>query len=187
MRLEFCAWSLDARLHPDTCATAMGRRDSSVAPRGSSAGWRVRCSHDAGLAGFLLETVPVGVIGAVATAVVVDPPSGRRSGLELASRCDLALLLTIAACTPVVAALLVTAVQRPVRRIAGLPVPRRVTATVTVGLVRWNARDLTRSRGRARRGGRDARAVPAAHGPSPGRLVVLALTAIVPSLPPRRA
>jgi hypothetical protein len=141
MRTDLIRGALDARLHPRTPPSI----PRAAAVVGGSA-WIV-----AGLAsalqptapdwpGFLLETVPIGVVGAIATAVVVVAIA-RRSGLEPPHGTDAALVIALIGFGLWIAALLVAAVGGPYGAVTGACQSIAAVATVAVGLLRWNAGD----------------------------------------------
>jgi hypothetical protein len=187
MRADLIRGALDARLHPRTPPPVPW-----IASIVGGAAWIV-CGLASALQptapdwpGFLLETIPVGVVGAIATAVVVTAVD-RRSGLEPPRGTDVALVMTLAAYGAWIAALLVAAIGGPYGAITGACQALAAIATVAVGLVRWSARDHPIGEIVLIAGAAMLLPTPLAWAISGGAWIALALTAVVPSLPPRRA
>jgi hypothetical protein len=187
MRLDLLRGALDARLHPRTPPPLPW-----IAAIVGGAAW-VICGLASALQpttpdwpGFLIETIPVGVVGAFATGAVVIAVD-RRSGLEPPRGADGALLMTLATYGLWIAALLVAAIGGPYGAITGACQSLAAIATVAVGLVRWNARDHPIGEIVLIAGAAMLVPTPLAWAVAGGAWIALALTAVVPSLPPRRA
>ncbi len=187
MRMDLARGALDARLHPRT-----PRRVPWVAAIVGGAALIV-CGLASALQptapdwpGFLLETIPIGIVGAFAMAVVVIAVA-RRSGLEPPRGTDGALLMALAAYGLWIAALLVAAIGGPYGAITGACQSLAAIATVAVGLVRWSARDHPIGEIVLIAGAVMLLPTPLAWAVAGGAWIALAISAVVPSLPPRRA
>ena len=186
-RLDLARGALDARAHPRTPPSV----PVVVAIVGGVA-WIV-----AGLAsalqptapdwpGFLLETLPLGLFGAVASLVVVLAV-GRRSGLEPPRGTDAALILAIVGHGLWIAALAVATVGGPYGAITGASQSAAAIGTVAVGLVRWNAGDHPVAEAVLIAGAAMLVPTPLAWPVAGGAWIALVVVTAVPSLPMRRA
>jgi hypothetical protein len=187
MRVDLIRGALDAHLHPRTPAQLPW-----VAAMIGGAAWIV-CGLASALQptapdwpGFLLETIPIGVVGAFATAVVVVGIA-RRSGLEPPRGADGAQVMTLVAYGLWIAALLVAAIGGPYGAVTGACQSLAAIATVAVGLVRWSVRDHPVAEIVLVAGAAMLVPTPLAWAIAGGAWIALAISAVVPSLPPRRA
>jgi hypothetical protein len=139
--IDLLRGALDARLHP---RTPPGIPVAAAVVAGVA--WAV-----AGLVGvtqpappdwpgYLLETLPVGLIGAVAAMWVVLAV-GRRSGLGPPRGTDLALALAIAGQAAWIVALAIAIVGGPYGAVTGAAQSFAAIGTLAVGLVRWRVDD----------------------------------------------
>jgi len=187
MRMDLIRGALDAHMHP-----RMPPPIPWVASLVGGAAWIV-CGLASALQptapdwpGYLLETVPVGAVGAFAAAGVVVAVA-RRSGLEPPRGADGALVVAVVAYGLWVAALLVATMGGPYGAITGACQSLAAVATVAVGLVRWNEGDHPIGEVALIAGAAMLVPTPIAWAIAGGACVALALSAVVPSLPPRRA
>jgi hypothetical protein len=90
--------------------------------------------------GYLLETLPIGLIGAVAAMWVVLVV-GRRSGLQPPRGADVALGLALVGHVTWIFALAVAVVGGPYGAATGAAQSFAAIGTLAVGLVRWRADD----------------------------------------------
>ena len=141
MRLDLVRGAIDAHAHPRTPPTV-----PVLAALVAGLAWIV-----AGMAsalqpvapdwpGFLLETLPLGLIGAIAASLVVMA-IGRRSGLEPPGGTDPALALAFVGHGLWVAALAIAALGGPYGAITGAAQSAAAIGTIAVGLVRWRVGD----------------------------------------------
>jgi hypothetical protein len=136
--------------------------------------------------GFLLETLPIGLIGAVATLVVVVAV-GRRSGLEPPRGTVPALALAIVGHALWIAALAIAAVGGPYGAVTGAAQSAAAVGTVAVGVVRWTAGDHQVAEAALLAGAAMLVPSPLAWMVAGGAWLGLAVSTVVPSLPMRRA
>jgi len=133
--------ALDAHLHP-----RQPPRIGLLAPVVAGLAWIV-----AGLAtvvepvppdwpGYLVSTLPLGVIGAFAVLRLVTIV-GRRSGLRAPSVAGPALLMAIAAHVAWIAALVIAIAGGPYGALTAAAQSIAAVATVGIGLVRWREGD----------------------------------------------
>jgi hypothetical protein len=136
--------------------------------------------------GFLFETLPIGLIGAVANVVVVVAV-GRRSGLEPPRGTDPGMALAIVGHATWIAALGIAAVGGPYGAVTGAAQSAAVVGTIAIGLVRWRAGDHPIAEAVLLAGVAMLVPSPLAWVVAGGAWLGLALSAVVPSLPMRRA
>ena len=140
-RLDLARGALDAHIHPRTPPTI-----PIIAAAIAGFAWML-----VGLAsalqpivpdwpGFLFETLPFGVVGAIA-AVRVALAAGRRSGLMAGRGNDLALAVAIAGHVFWIGAIALAALGGPYGAITGAGQALAAIGTVSVGLMRWRADD----------------------------------------------
>jgi len=141
MRLDLARGAFDAHVHPGQpppvplAAAVLGGIAWIVAGL-ASALQPVRPDWP----GFLLETLPLGLLGAIAAFRTVLAV-GRRSGVEAPHGTDVALGLAIVAHATWILVLALATVGGPYGAITGAGQSIAAVATVAVGLVRWKAGD----------------------------------------------
>jgi hypothetical protein len=186
-RFDLARGALDAHLHPLTPPPV-----PVVAAVVAGVAWMV-----AGLAsaaqptapdwpGFLLETLPIGLIGAVATFRVVMTV-GRRSGLASPRGNDLAFAIAIVGLIVWIVALAIAVVGGPYGAVTGAGQSMAAVGTLAVGLVRWRADDHPTAEAVIVAGGALLVPTPVAWLIVGGAWIALALVALRPVLPMRRA
>lgn len=186
-RLDLVRGAVDARAHP-RAAPAI----PVVAAIVAAVAWIV-----AGLTsalqpappdwpGYLLETLPIGLIGAGADVIVVVAV-GRRSGLAPPRGTDAALTLAIVGHAMWIAALAIAAAGGPYGAVTGAAQSAAAIGTVAVGLVRWRAGDHPVAEAVLLAGAAMLVPSPLAWVVAGGAWLGLAASAVVPSLPLRRA
>jgi hypothetical protein len=136
--------------------------------------------------GYLLETLPIALIGALASLMVVFAVA-RRSGMEPPRGADPALALAIVGHGLWVVALALAAVGGPYGAVTGAAQSAAAVGTVAVGLVRWRAGDHPVAEVVLLAGAAMLVPSPLAWVVAGGAWLGLAVSAVVPSLPMRRA
>jgi hypothetical protein len=140
-RLDLARGALDAHVHPRTppgvprVTAVLGGIAWIVA---GLASWVQPVRPD--WPGYLLETLPLGFVGAIAAFRIVVAV-GRRSGVEPPRGSDVALGLAVAGHAVWVVVLALAAVGGPYGAITGACQSIAAIGTVVVGLVRWRADD----------------------------------------------
>ena len=141
IRFDLARGALDAHLHPLTAPGPLVN-----APLVAGIAW-----ISAGLAslvqpvmpdwpGFLLETLPIGIVGALA-ALRTTVRMGRRSGLDAPRGTTPAILLATAGSVAWIGALLVAFLGGPYGAMTGATASVAMVGTVIVGLVRSRSGD----------------------------------------------
>ena len=186
-RVDLLRGALDAHVHPLTPPSP-----PVVAALIAGVAWLV-----AGLAssvqplmpdwpGFMLETLPVGVIGAVA-AIRAVVQTGRRSGLDAPRGTTIALATACVAYGVWIAALLAASVGGPYGAITGAAGTCAALGTVLVGLVRSRLSDHPAAEGLVIAGALMLVPSPIAWVVAGAAWVGLAVAGLRPTLPVRRA
>lgn len=186
-RLDLVRGALDAHVHP-----LLPPSPPIAAPLVAGVAWMV-----AGLAsslqplmpdwpGFLLETLPVGVIGAFA-AVRAVAQTARRSGLEAPRGTTVTLAIALVGHALWIGALASAALGGPYGAITGASGAIAAVGTVLVGVVRARAEDHPTAECLVVIGGAMLIPSPVAWVVAGGAWVGLALTGLRPLVPLRRA
>jgi hypothetical protein len=140
-RFDLARGAVDAHLHPRTppglpVLTAVVAGVTSIAAGLASATQPAPPDWP----GYLIETLPAGLIGAVATLWVVLAV-GRRSGLQPPRGTDLALALAIVGHLAWILALAVALLGGPYGAVTGAGQSLAAVGIVAVGLVLWRSAD----------------------------------------------
>jgi hypothetical protein len=186
-RIDLARGALDAHLHPLTPPPF-----PVVSAVVAGVAWIV-----AGLAsaaqptapdwpGFLLETLPIGLIGALAAFRVVMAV-GRRSGLGSPRGSDVAFAIAIVGHVAWIVALAMAIVGGPYGAVTGAGQSMAAVGTVAVGVVRWRADDHPMAEAVIVAGGALLIPTPVAWLIVGSGWIALALVALRPALPMRRA
>ena len=136
--------------------------------------------------GFMLETLPIGALGAVAALRAVTQ-LGRRSGLDAPRGTARALVVAVVAHLLWIAALVGASLGGPYGAITGAPGALAAVGTVLVGLMRSRAGDHPTAEGLVIAGGLMLVPSPIAWVAAGAAWIVLAIVAIQPVRPLRRA
>jgi hypothetical protein len=186
-RLDLLRGALDAHAHPRTpppipivaalvAGIAWIAAGSASALQPAAPDWP----------GYLLETLPLALVGAVATWRVVTA-IGRRSGLEPPRGTDVALVLAIVGHAVWIAALAIAAVGGPYGAITGAAQSLAAIGTIAIGLVRWRVGDHPFAEALLVAGTAMLIPSPVAWPVAGAAWLWVAVAAVVPSLPMRRA
>jgi hypothetical protein len=140
-RLDLLRGAVDAHAHPAT-RTGIPWPAASVAGLAWIAAGLIGGLQPAGpdWPGFLFETLPLGLIGAIAALMVVVAVA-RRSGMDPPVGTDLALGVALLGHVAWIAALAGAIIGGPYGAITGAAQSLAAIGTVSVGLVRWRVGD----------------------------------------------
>ena len=136
--------------------------------------------------GFLLETLPVAVIGAAAALRVVLQ-TGRRSGLEARTGTTVALLIALAGHVAWILSLAAAAVGGPYGAITGAMGASAAVGIILVGVVPSRAHDHPTAEGLLAVGAAMLIPSPVAWVVAGGAWIGVAVAGVRPAMPPRRA
>ncbi|HET8784949.1 MAG TPA: hypothetical protein VFM38_04895 [Candidatus Limnocylindrales bacterium] len=186
-RVDLLRGALDAHVHPLTPPTP-----PVVAAVVAGVAWLV-----AGLAsslqplmpdwpGFILETLPIGVIGAVAALRAVVQ-TGRRSGLDAPPATTVAIGIALAGHVAWILSLASAAVGGPYGAITGATGAIAAVGIILVGVVRSRAHDHPTAEGLLAVGAAMLIPSPVAWVVAGGAWIGLAVAGVRPAMPPRRA